>query len=119
MSIDVITAVEPDYVRITATGNYSFDRLFDFIALVKTFADESSRTRALIDCSQIIGDMTEAERFAGGQRIAEIFGTRLKAAVLMPAVQITKLGELAAVNRGAKLLVTSDETEATTWLIAA
>ena len=65
----------------------------------------------------ITGDMSEAERFQGGQRMAEVFGSRLRVALLMPAAQVTKLGELTAVNRGAKLLVTPSETEANAWLL--
>ena len=62
--------------------------------------------------------MTEAERFQGGQRIAEVFGDRLQAALVMPVGQVTKLGELTAVNRGAKFLVTESEVEAINWLLA-
>ena len=71
----------------------------------------------LIDCRQFEGSMTEAERFQGGQRIAEVFGARIKAALLMPVGQVTKLGEMTAVNRGAKFLVTDSESEATDWLL--
>ena len=117
MSFEVVSSVEPEYVRVTANGKYSFEKLFEFIALVRSISDSSVRSRALIDCRQIEGKMTEAERFQGGKKIAEIFGGRLRAAIVMPGGQVTKLGELAAVNRGALLLITECETEAMTWLL--
>jgi hypothetical protein len=36
----------------------------------------------------------------------------------MPPTQITKLGEIAAVNRGARVFVTENEQEALRWLLA-
>jgi hypothetical protein len=60
--------------------------------------------------------MTEAERFRCGQHIAETMGGSVRLAILMPAGQITKLGELAAINRGARVIVTPSETEAVSWL---
>ncbi len=117
MSFDIVTMVEPDFLRITATGKYLAEELFDFIELVRSTADDAARNRVFVDCRQIDGDMSEAERFEGGKRIAEVFGSRLKAAVVLPAGQVTKLGELTAVNRGAKLLVTESESEAVNWLV--
>lgn len=118
MSFKVVTEVEPDFIRLTASGKYLFDDVFDFIDLVRLEADKAGRNRVLIDCRQFEGEMTEAERFQGGKRIAEVFGARIKAALLMPVGQVTKLGEMTAVNRGAKFLVTDSETEATDWLLA-
>ena len=118
MSFEVVTTVEPEYVRISVIGEYSFDRLFGFIEHVRSIALETARTKVMIDCQQMTGNMTEAERFQGGQKIAEIFGSRIKAALLMPEGQVTKLGELAAVNRGARFFVTSSEQEVIPWLLA-
>jgi hypothetical protein len=119
MSLEVSTAVEPEYVRITVTGEYSFSCLFGFIEFVKKASSKNERRRALIDCRQMTGKMTEVERFEGGQHIAKIFGGGLRTALMMPADGITKLGELTARNRGAKFLVTPSETEALEWLLAA
>jgi hypothetical protein len=117
MSLSFDSEIRPEFLRITATGEYSFDFLFDFIASVKAEADNVGRNRVLIDCRQVTGGMAEFERFHGGKRIAEVFGGRLRAALLMQPQNITKLGELAAVNRGAKFLVSGSETEAIDWLL--
>ena len=118
MSLEVSTAVEPEYVRITVTGEYSFSCLFGFIEFVKKTSSKNERRRALIDCRQMTGRMTEVERFEAGQHIAKIFGSGLRTALMFPADGITKLGELTARNRGAKFLVTPCETEALEWLLA-
>ncbi len=117
MSFEVVTVVEPGFVRLTASGKYSFNEMFDSIDLVRSMADKADRNKVLIDCRQFEGSMTEAERFQGGQRVAEVFGASLKAALIMPVGQVTKLGELTAVNRGAKFLVTESEIEAMDWLL--
>src|SRR5258708_29285159 len=116
MCFEVMTAVEPDYVRLTATGKYSLECIFGFIDQVKSEADKADRKLILIDSRDVEGNMTDAERFFAGRRLAESFGPRLKTAVLMPAHKITKLGEAVAVSRGARLLVTDSEEEALAWL---
>ena len=109
------SSVEPDFLRITVTGEYDFDEMYGLINNISSEAARTERDRVLIDCSTIKEEMTEVERFKGGQMIAEIFGSRLKAALVMP--HITKLGEIAAVNRGARFLVTTSKDEAVAWLM--
>lgn len=110
--------VEPHLLRVTTTGQYVFDELFDFLVRVKAEAIAAKRDRVLIDSSRLEGNMTEAERFQGGQKIAQLFGPNIALALVMPPEQITKLGEMAAVNRGGRFLVTDSEAEALEWLAA-
>ncbi len=91
--------------------------MFLLIDRVKIEADKVKRERVLIDCRDFTGYMTEAERFLAGKHLAKVFGSRLRSALLMPAEQITKLGEMTAVNRGAKFLVTHDEEEAMAFVL--
>lgn len=116
MSYQIETSVDDQIVRVTATGEYSFADLPVFITRVRDITSDNRRNKLLIDCSRLAIEMTEAERFAGGKRIAELFGSEIRVALLMPTGQVTKLGELAAVNRGAMLLVTTSEEEALHWL---
>ena len=53
-------------------------------------------------------------RLAGS---SALFPFSLKVAVLGRAEQITKFGENVAVNRGARVLVCSEKTEALRWLL--
>ena len=117
MSFDVVTTTFPEYLLITNTGEFSLPALFEFIDRVKREADAAGRSRVFVDSRAIIGNIGEVDRFLGGQRSAEIFGTRVKVALLMREGSVTKMAELAAVNRGAKMLVTDSETEALAWLL--
>ena len=118
MSFEVAINVSPDYIRIASTGEFSVPALFEFIDRVKSEAIDAGRDRVLVDSRGVEGDLSEADRFLAGQRSAEVFGTKFKVAVMMPASKITKMAELAAANRGAKLLVTHSEDEAMAWLLS-
>ena len=118
MSINLAAVVEPGYVRITGSGEYSLEGVIGFIDQVKAEADKAARKLILIDSRNVEGNMSDADRFFAGRRLAESFGPKLKTAVLMQAEKITKLGEEVAVSRGAKLLVTDSEAEAMEWLLA-
>lgn len=116
MGFDVAIAVEPDRLRVTVHGVYSFNNLFGFIEMVRSEADKAARKKVLIDCTRMEGKMTEVDRFQSGQHVAEVFGSRIHAALVMPEGQVTKLDEIAAVNRGAVFFVTDSMEEADRWL---
>ncbi len=118
MGIAVVTVVLPEYIRFELSGDYSLAELFEFIDQAKSEADRARRDHLLIDTLRIEGDMSEADRFMAGRQIADVFGPRLKAACIMHGERITKLGELTAVNRGARFFVTGTEDEALRWLLA-
>jgi hypothetical protein len=117
LNFEIEKTIKPEFIQFTTIGSYAFDEMDEFLRFVRSEADKAERVRVLIDSSQIKGQMTEAERFQGGQMIADIFGHRLKLALIMPPGGVTKLGELTAVNRGARFLVTTSATEAETWLL--
>ena len=116
MDYSVVSTVEPDHLRLMVTGELCPVRMFEFIDLVKSASEKAGRTKVLIDCSGMKGSMTETDRFHGGIRIAEVWGSTIQAALVMPEGQVTKLGEIAAANRGATLLVTESMAEAQEWL---
>ena len=116
MSQEVTIAVEPDRLRVTMHGVYSFEKLFGFVDMVRTEVEKAGRRKVLIDCTAMEGKMTEADRFEGGLYVAKVFGPRIQAALVMPKGQVTKLGETAAVNRGAIFFATESMEEADQWL---
>ncbi len=116
MKYQAETIVESDYLRVVASGEYQFSDLPQFVNFIKAEANRNDRSRVLIDCRNLAGGMSEGERFEGGVMIANVFGPKLRAALMLPPDFITKLGELAAVNRGAQFFVTSSEDEALNWL---
>ncbi|MBK7393636.1 MAG: STAS/SEC14 domain-containing protein [Chloracidobacterium sp.] len=117
MGFNLQITVLPDHLRILNTGEFSLPALFEFIGQVKSEAEKAGRNAVLVDSRGITGNISEVDRFMGGQHSAEVFGTRLKVAILMPVGSVTKMAELAAVNRGARMLVTDSEAEALDWLL--
>ena len=117
MSFEVEVVVEPQYIRVTPKGDYTVNDIFPFLDQVKIEAVKSNRSKVLIDTSGFKGSMTDVDRFTAGKRIAELFGVRFKSVVILPEQNVTKMAELAAGNRGARLLVTASEAEALEWLL--
>jgi hypothetical protein len=118
MSFATDSIVHSDYLRVNAAGDCSLPQIFEFMDVVNKEAENAQRRRVLIDIRDVEGMPSGADLFFAGERIAKVFGSHLKAVVLNRPERITKLGELTAVNRGAKLLVTDCETEAVEWLLA-
>ena len=116
MDFSVVSTVESGHLRLTVQGTLCPLKMFEFIDFVKSASDTARLNKVLIDCRAMEGSLTETDRFHGGIRIAEVFGSTLQVALVMPHGQVTKLGEIAAVNRGAVLLVTESISEASEWL---
>jgi len=117
MGLEVVTEVKPDFLRVMASGEYSLDDLYSLIEQIRTEADKAVRRMVLIDARGILGDISDADQFFAGRKIAEIFGSRLKTVVIRNNHSDTKLGEAVAVSRGARFLVTESEEEALDWLL--
>ena len=116
MSLDLAVEVLPKFVQIELLGVYTFSELMAQVERFRAEAEKAGRNQILIDARSIEGKMTESEKFFVGTRIAEVFGARLKMAILAPKGHVTKMGEMAAINRGARLFVTESECEAIEWL---
>ena len=119
MNLELQLTVFPDHIRFDFTGDFVFLELMKHIETIKERVSAASRNLALIDARGVVGFFSESEKFFAGAKIAEIFGSKLKAAVTARPGEVTKLGEMAALNRGARLLVTESEDEAIEWLFKA
>jgi hypothetical protein len=117
MALSINTELTDTHLNVEFFGDYTFEELVRLIVEIKFTADRAKCDHALIDASSVRGRMTESEKFFAGSKIAEVFGSELKAAVVMPQGYVTKMGEMAAVNRGARLLVTESAAEASSWLL--
>jgi hypothetical protein len=109
--------VHETHITIVQSTDFSMEQLYNLIDFANAEAKRSGKERILIDTRRMRGSMTESQRFMGGTRMAQVFGPRLRVAILMPRTQITKLGELAAINRGARVFVTDDENRGLEWLL--
>ncbi|PYS85870.1 MAG: hypothetical protein DMF62_17750 [Acidobacteria bacterium] len=119
MNLELQLTVFPDHIRFDFTGDFVFLELMKHIETIKERVSAASRNLALINARGVVGFFSESEKFFAGAKIAEIFGSKLKAAVTARPGEVTKLGEMAALNRGACLLVTESEDEAIEWLFKA
>lgn len=118
MHFESLTLEHDGYIEIKASADYSLESLYNFIEHIRKEALRTSARRVLVNSAGLRGRMTEADRFLGGQKIAEVLGQHVKTAIIMPPGDVTKLGEITAVNRGARLLVTDDHAEAVRWLLS-
>lgn len=116
MSLDIEVEVLPKYVQIEISGVYTFSGMLEGVEKFRFEAEKAGRNQILIDARSLEGRMTESEKFFVGTRMAEVFGARLKTAVIVAPGTLTKMGEMAGVNRGARLFVTESEPEALDWL---
>lgn len=116
MSLSFTSSVLPEYIRVSISGTYTFEALKNMFSDIYRIAMENQKERVLIDSREVLGTMTESDKFFLGTTIAEVFGARLKAVGLIRPGVITRMGEMAAVNRGARFFVTESEEEALTWL---
>ena len=116
MSLDMEVEVLPKYVQIELSGVYTFSEMMEGVEKFRSEADKAGRNQILLDTRSMEGKMTESEKFFCGTRMAEVFGGRLKIAVIVEPGTLTKMGEMAGVNRGARLFVTESEAEAKQWL---
>lgn len=118
MSLQITSTIYDDHLRVDFDGDYDFLELMSLIEKIKDEATATEREIVLIDARKIDGRMTESEKFFAGAKIAELYGSKLKTAIIIRTGEVTKMGEMAAVNRGARLLVTESEEEAVDWLFS-
>jgi hypothetical protein len=118
--MDTRVAFEPNpgYLRVTVHGAYPSTSYPDLLRSILDEASKIGATRILIDCLGLPAPPSEMARFNLGVEIAALFGGRFRIAILYRRDLINKFTEDAAVNRGANLRVTSEETDAVEWLLA-
>jgi hypothetical protein len=104
------------HLFVEVSGLYSLELLMSTVHKVADHCREENLNKALIDLRNMQGDPSILDRYKVGIEIANVWGPRIKAAVIAKADVIDHMGENTAVNRGANLTVTSDEDQALKWL---
>lgn len=103
-------------MRMSVTGAFSLDDVFEALESLRTKLSDEPRSAVLLDGRGVTGEILETDRFLLGAKIAELFGGQIKFVLLLEETYITKLDEITANNRGARLLVTHLEDEALDFL---
>ena len=109
--------VRPEYLHVEVRAATDVESIEQGLRDVKAQADQSGRTRILIDARATAGPRFGLDRFILGKYVAELFGPHYRIAILYAEQIIDKFGENTAVNRGANVLVTSDDAAALAWLV--
>ena len=104
------------HLEIKVTGGYGYEPMLRMVDEIHSELTASGNERLLVDCSEMLGQVSETHRFYIASKIAGTFGPLVKIALVMPTGTVTKLGEMVANNRGANFFVTEDPQEAITWL---
>jgi hypothetical protein len=112
-------AFEPKegYLRVVIHGRYPSATYPEILRSIHDEASKLGLARILVDGFSLSAPPSEMDRFSVGVSIAELFGRRYRIAILYPRELINKFAEDAAVNRGANLLVASEEGAALAWLL--
>ena len=105
----------PEYLRVKLSGE--FPARIDVFEAIRDQAQERGRSRIFVDLLEVDIPPSNLDRFWAGKTLADVFQHRFKIVALARQDEINRTGENAAVNRGARFLVTADEEEALRWLL--
>jgi len=112
-------AFEPGtgYLKVTLAGKYSLPGLREAIAAIGAEADRGSHARALVDISDLQGEISELDRYDAGVFAAERLG-RMERVVVLSGLHFRAdhFFENVARNRGLQVRETRDPAEAIAWI---
>jgi hypothetical protein len=106
-----------EYLHYEITGKYSLDKGEKIIEKIHDQCVEKKINKLLLDITKKEGVIPTMDRFDLGELIAKLFPYKIKFAVIAQKDQIDKFSETVAFNRGARLMIFSDKTEALEWLL--
>jgi hypothetical protein len=106
------------YLHLTIKGNFkdiNFKTIPNAIALECT---KNLSTSVLINGLAVKNaNLSTMDRFALGEKIIELFGSRVKFAIAWPKEDITKFAETVIENRGGNAKVFDNLADAEAWII--
>ena len=105
------------WFAIVVTGRYDLDDAYALIRQILVESVTRDVRRALVDLTQVEGDIPDWERVLLGKETAELLGTKVQVAAVARAEKINYFWENVAVNRGARVGVFPTHREAEQWLL--
>ena len=97
-----------DYLLVEVSEPYSLEFYMSIIHEVARWHADVKLDKVLIDLRHSEGNPSIVDRYEMGVEIANAWGARITGAVIGPPRMINHMGENTAVNRGARLLATSN-----------
>jgi hypothetical protein len=116
---DIDVRQEADYLRITASGERSFQRTERLLHVILAEARARDARRVLLDSTGVTGELSLTYRYTLGEQVAQLFaGTGIKLAVSSYSDGASPFTATVARGRGADYAVFYSEPEAVAWLLA-
>ena len=105
-----------DYLFVEVNEPYSLKLILSTINEVADHCRDENLNKVLIDARKMEGDPNIFDRFQIGIEIVKAWDSRIKAAVIARPNVISRVTENTAVNRGARVFITSELDVALKWL---
>lgn len=106
------------YLYMTCSGEYDLDDFITYLKIIYDRCENEGIYKILMNCMGIKGiDIPTIERYLMGVEAAEQLRYKVKLAFVWHAEYLNHIGEMVAVNRGAKVGVFSTITSAANWLL--
>ena len=109
--------VNEHYLLLRITGAYDINEFLKLPGIIKARCEEEKTNKVLIDGLEVQEpNISTADRYFLGERIAKELQNIIDIAVVWPAAHIDKFMEVVASNRGVHIFVTGDMKAAEAWL---
>lgn len=118
MDLEIEYRIMPEYLAVIGRGTWTRSNGRKLIEAIREEAEKCQKNKILLDLVEFSPPDQEVTRFYNGVDFATILPPPFKVAIIGKKEMINRLGENAAVNRGAWIKVTSDENTALEWLSA-
>lgn len=105
-----------EYLLVEINETYSLKMINSAIREVAAYCEERHLNKVLVDMRNMPGTPSILERHLHGIEVAKVWGSRIKAALILQPERIRHMTENTAVNRGANLWTTPDFDLALKWL---
>lgn len=124
MEIEVEIAPKPHCLYVKAVGEFSVAGMKAMSLAIIAALVEHPSSKCLLDCRQVVGTRTLAERFSWIEFSADessklpLISNRVRIAYVGAADRLDpgRFGETVAINRGLNVMVTGSLDEALRWL---
>jgi len=115
---DIEARQEADYLRVTVSGERSFQRTERLLNAILTEARAHGARRVLLDSTRVTGPLALTYRYTLGEQVAQLFaGTGIRLAVSTSSNGASPFTATVARGRGAAYAVFYSEAEALAWLL--
>jgi hypothetical protein len=116
MCLDIIYRDQAGYLAVKASGLWTERNVKTLIDGIKSETEDRNVTRVLLDLRGFSRPENEVIRYVSGEYLAKVLGFKIKVSVIGMKENINRFAETVALNRGARLSVTDDESAALQWL---